>query len=231
MKHIVIDRQFCGPPDSGNGGYVCGLMAELIDGVAEVTLLRPPPLDRPLMLEQSAASKFILRDGDEIVAEAQSTDMDLDVPSPPDYEQAKEAAKGYQGFDDPSFPRCFVCGYKRAEGDGLRIFAGPVAGKQMVATPWTPDAWLADKTGYVRTEFLWAALDCPGFFAAFTDQNQLMLLGRLAVKLDGRIKPGERCVIIGWEISKDGRKHYVGTALFSGAGELYGQAKATWIQI
>ena len=26
---IIIDAQFCGPKDSGNGGYVCGLMAQL----------------------------------------------------------------------------------------------------------------------------------------------------------------------------------------------------------
>jgi hypothetical protein len=25
---IHIDRRFCGPPDSGNGGYVCGRVAE-----------------------------------------------------------------------------------------------------------------------------------------------------------------------------------------------------------
>jgi len=27
MTSIVIDRRFCGPPKSANGGYVCGLLA------------------------------------------------------------------------------------------------------------------------------------------------------------------------------------------------------------
>ena len=113
----------------------------------------------------------------------------------------------------------------------LGIFAGPVAGDKVVAASWVPDGWLADNRGYVRPEFLWAALDCPGCFAALDDQNRQMVLGRLVAEVDDRIKPGEQCVVIGWQISRAGRKHYVGTALFSESGELCGQAKATWIQV
>lgn len=230
-KNVIIDRRFCGPPDSGNGGYVCGAIARFIDGAAEVTLRRPPPLDRPLRVEQLAANKVLLRDGDEIVAEAKSNKLELDVPNPPAYPQAKEAAQRYRGFDYHPFPTCFVCGPERVEADGLRIFAGPVAGSRMVAASWVPDAWLADNRGYVRPEFIWAALDCPGYFAALGDQNRQLVLGRLAAKVDDRLKPGEQCVVVGWPISRDGRKYYVGTALFSESGELCGQAEATWIQV
>jgi hypothetical protein len=45
---IVIDRRFRGPPESGNGGYTCGLVAGRVDGPAEVTLRLPPPLEEPL---------------------------------------------------------------------------------------------------------------------------------------------------------------------------------------
>ena len=230
-KNVVIDHRFCGPPDSGNGGYVCGVLAGFIDGAADVTLRQPPPLDRPLVVEEPAANRVLLREGDEIVAEAQSTKLELDVPNPPAYTKAKEAARRYRGFDYHPFPTCFVCGPERVEADGLRIFAGPVTGSRMVAAPWMPDVSLVDNRGHVRPEFLWAVLDCPGYFAALDDQNRSMVLGRLAAKIDDRIKPGEQCVVIGWQISKDGRKHYVGTALFSGSGELCGQAKATWIQV
>jgi hypothetical protein len=48
---LVIMSRFCGPPDSGNGGYVCGLIAGYLDGPAEVTLRKPPPLETPLNLE------------------------------------------------------------------------------------------------------------------------------------------------------------------------------------
>src|SRR5438552_14612416 len=44
MRSVVIERRFCGPPNSANGGYVCGLLAAHIDGNAEITLLAPPPL-------------------------------------------------------------------------------------------------------------------------------------------------------------------------------------------
>ena len=41
---LTVARRFCGPPGSGNGGYVCGLIAGFLDGPAEVTLRLPPPL-------------------------------------------------------------------------------------------------------------------------------------------------------------------------------------------
>jgi len=230
-KHIVINHRFCGPPDSGNGGYVCGLMSGFIDGVAEVTLLLPPFLDQPLQVAHASAFRFFLTDVVAILAEARSTHLDLDVPAPPNYKQAKEASRRYRGFDFHPAHTCFVCGPERAKGDGLRIFAGPVAGKQMVAANWVPDEWLADEQGYVKPEFLWAALDCPGCFAAIADQDRMILLGRLAAKIEGNVKPGEHCVVIGWKISRNGRKYCVGTALFSESGKLCGQAKATWIQI
>ena len=48
MKSIIIEKRFCGPPNSANGGYVCGLLAAHIDGNAEITLLAPPPLGQRL---------------------------------------------------------------------------------------------------------------------------------------------------------------------------------------
>jgi hypothetical protein len=47
-EQLRVDRRFCGPPNSGNGGYTCGLVANFIDGPAEVILRRPPPLNRQL---------------------------------------------------------------------------------------------------------------------------------------------------------------------------------------
>ena len=44
MQTMTIPRRFRGPPNSGNGGYVCGMLARQIAGAAEVTLrarLRP----------------------------------------------------------------------------------------------------------------------------------------------------------------------------------------------
>lgn len=41
---LVVARRFCGPPDSGNAGYVCGLIAGFLDGPVKVTLRLPPSL-------------------------------------------------------------------------------------------------------------------------------------------------------------------------------------------
>jgi hypothetical protein len=48
MTSIIIDKRYCGPPNSGNGGYVCGRLAQHIPGGAEVTLRAPPPLEKSL---------------------------------------------------------------------------------------------------------------------------------------------------------------------------------------
>ena len=39
---------------------------------------------------------------------------------------------------------------------------------------------------------------------------------------------GEKCVLVGWEISHEGRKHYTGTALFGESGTL---GYATWFEV
>ena len=45
---VEIHRRFRGPPTSGNGGYVAGVVAEWIDRPARVDLLAPIPLEVPL---------------------------------------------------------------------------------------------------------------------------------------------------------------------------------------
>jgi hypothetical protein len=152
------------------------------------------------------------------------------VPRAPDYLAAMEASRRYRGFDDHGFPGCFVCGPGRARGDGLRIFAGACSDDAaMVAAPWVPDAALGHSDGKVRPEFMWAALDCPGYFAARSD-NAMMLLGEFTAHVDRRVHVDEPCVIIGWRIASSGRKHQVGTALFDEDGELCARARATWVE-
>jgi len=48
METMTIPRRFRGPPNSGNGGYVCGMLARHITGAAEVALRAPPPLETGL---------------------------------------------------------------------------------------------------------------------------------------------------------------------------------------
>jgi hypothetical protein len=223
---VTIEERFNGPEGSGNGGYTCGLLARELGGEAEVTLRRPPPLDRPLALVREG-ERICLLDGELLVAECRPGRADLDPPAPPSFAEAEAAARRYPGFVSHPFSTCFVCGPDRP--DGLRIFAGPLDGSDVVAAPWIPDASLGDANGPVAEELVWAALDCPGAFAVgFTERGEAVL-GRMAARIDARPRVGERHVVIAWPLGEDGRKLYAGTALFTESGDLLGLSRQTWI--
>lgn len=236
LGEVVVDKRFCGPPDSGNGGYVCGRVAAFVGAdwgeAVEVTLRKPPPLDRAMKVYEND-QKVQLLDGDTLVAEARQAVLSLELPTPPSLAQAEEASKAYAGFAHHVFPTCFVCGPKRDPGDGLRLFAGKWSDQDLVATPWTPDASLAaDKAGEtVAPTYQWAAMDCPGAFAVWLGEDRLVVLGRLTAILEKPVKVGERYVVVGWPVGSDGKKFFAGTAIFDQEGQCYGRAQATWIAI
>jgi hypothetical protein len=215
---LVIDRKFRGPAESANGGYTCGLLASFLHGPAEVTLRLPPPLERPL--EVATDGSLELRDGDDVVAEAAQVELDLEVPDPISFEEAAAAALP-EGDKESAFPECFVCGWARE--DGLRIYAGPVGGRELVAATWVA------REEVISSEFVWAALDCPGAYAVHFGQRGNPVLGRLTARVKHLPHPGERCVVMGWPLGDDGRKLYAGTALFGQDGRVLGSARATWI--
>jgi hypothetical protein len=230
---IVIDRRFHGPPESGHGGYTCGLIAAFIDGPAEVTLRRPPPLEREMEVRRLDGGGVAVYAHETLIAEAAPATLEMPIPAPVSFSEAAATREHYLGFQQHTFPTCFGCGPERAEGDGLRIFAGRVPGRHLVAAPWTPDPSLASADGDVRPEFVWAALDDSGAWSLQVDPEgwQPVVLGRLAAALIDRVRAGERCVVIGWPLGREGRKAYSGTALFGEDGSLRAYARATWVQI
>lgn len=222
---ITVAERFNGPPASGNGGYVCGLLGSRFDGPAEVTLRAPPPLDQPLEV-RSDGDRLLVLDGDTLVAEAAPTTVDDAPPTTVTLEVARSASQRYAGLESHEFPTCFVCGPRRAEGDGLRIFAGPVDGAEVAASPWTPPENLAEN-GQVRPEIVWASLDCPSFFGAGIEARAV--LGRFAVDVRAPVLAGEPHIVIGWGAGSEGRKHFAASAVTSAAGELLAVSRATWI--
>lgn len=224
-EEIIIDRRFRGPPNSGNGGYVAGYLASFLDGPAEVTLRLPPPLDTPLQVSRRSQEEMELRTSGQLVAHAVRTELDLQPPSV-SYEDAVRAARPAENHP---FPMCFVCGPERA--DGLRILPGLVAGKELIAAPWTPgyDLAVADE---VLPQFVWAALDCPGGLAWLdAAAGQPFVLGRLAVKLVSPVVAEERYVALGWQVGRDGRKLFSRTALIHVSGRVCGVGAATWFLV
>jgi hypothetical protein len=228
MKSITIAARFCGPASSSNGGYFAGLVATLAARTVSVRLLQPPPLETTLSVMEHGEVLEVRR-GEERIGEARPALLRLDAPQAPEYLEAVEASRHYAGFRHHRFPSCFVCGTQRARGDGLRIFAGPLPGRALVAAPWVPDASLDAGDGKVRAEFMSAALDCPGYYAVAPD-DRMMLLAEFSAHVDRRVHVGESCTVVGWPLGGGGRKLEAGTAIFDGKGELCGRARALWIE-
>lgn len=229
MTHVCIDRRFNGPPTSGNGGYSCGLIAAAIGEAVKVRLVQPVPLDQPLEIVRIADDRWDAHSGGVLVATAMAINAHTEAPVPPSWVEALGASQHYAGFGEHAFPDCFVCGPERGEGDGLRIFPGSVPGTNQLAAPWKPDPSLADERGHVKPEFIWAALDCPGYFA--TCYPNPALLGELAVHIDRAPRIDEPCVVTAWAIAVDGRKHRAGTALFDMQGQRCAVGVATWVTL
>lgn len=217
VEQIVVPARFNGPPGSGNGGYVCGLVA-CATGVArpEVTLRRPPPLDTALRVAGDA-----VLDGDAVVATVAPAEHDVTPPPFPGYDAARTAEDAYAGLHRHPFPTCFSCGPDRTDGLGLR--PGRID-DETVACGWTPDE--------VSEEIVWAALDCPGAWAVLQSDDTPIVLGRLAVRVERLPARGEPHVVTGWRLApSEGRKHYVGTALHDVDGNVLATGRATWVAL
>jgi hypothetical protein len=203
----------------------------------QVSLRRPPPLEEPLELEVADEGARLLA-GEALVADASAVSGES-LAEPPGFvgvAEAREAASRafYLEEETHPFPTCFVCGPLRGEGDGLRIFAGPLDG--MFAAPWRPPDDLARADGTVAPEIVWAALDCPtsapGMNQPGPDGRVLpIVLARLAVEVAGEVRAGAEHVITSWEIGRDGRKREAGAALYDADGELLARARALWIEL
>lgn len=232
---IQIDQRFCGPPDSGNGGYSCGIIANHIGRSAKVRLLSPPPLNQNLTLLRSEGEggRVELTSCDTVIGFGSAHDLDLPVPPAPSFDQATNAQARYVGLNQHFFPCCFVCGPARDSGDGLRIFPGPVDQDDwdLLACTWQPSADLLDDAGLVREEFVWSALDCPSYFAVVADRFFPALLGEFELKIVSDVPGNEPLIIWCWPISREGRKLYGGAALATAQGQLLAYARGAWIEV
>ncbi len=235
---LTIPARFNGPPNSGNGGYVAGRIAQFLPAAGEghwpeVSLRAPPPLDTPLTVQRTAEGIGVFHETTK-VATARMVPCDLDVPSAPDWNGALDGQSRFRCYDQHPLPTCFVCGTDRVEGDGLRIFTGPLDGAPhaMVAAPWTPHESCGDTEGFVRPEILWGALDCPGAFSVDeATQSGLKLLGRLSVRIFAPVPVGDPVIVAGWHLGSEGRKHGAGTALFDHEGRVLALGRALWIEL
>ena len=251
---LVVADRFNGPTSSGNGGYTAGLLAERAVThparpadcpVVEVTLRKPPPLATPMEVvhadEPELRTRLLL--GGEVVAEARCSDEELPTVDEVSSEVAARAAEQYAGHRRHPFPRCFACGPAREDGDGLRIFPGPVvdapqpdAARPRVAAPWVPHETLAvasdllDGVQRIGVAATWAALDCVGGWSSDLE-GRPMVLGRMAARIDALPVVGEPHVVVGAELGGEGRKVFTASTLYDSDGRVVARARHTWIAI
>lgn len=216
---MQVPARFNGPPGSGNGGWSAGAFARAAGprgGVAEVTLCVPPPLETDLVYADGAVHA---PDGTRVATVATVAGAGEPVP-PVTFDEATVASRAYPGFVGHPFPTCYVCGPERA--DGLRLFPGRLPDGR-TAAPWTvPDD--------VTTETVWAALDCPGGWAAL-HTGRTFVLGRIAARVDALPSPGTACVVVGHADAMEGRKAFVSSTVYAPGGTPLATARATWIAV
>ena len=250
MTELIVPRRFCGPPDSGNGGWTAGALAALDDADApddhcgswppiEVSLRQPPPLDTPLDVTAEAGVTTASFGGAPI-ATAHRVDRTLAEVDPVAPDAAAAASSSYPGHTFHPFPTCFACGTAREGTDGLRIFPGPVGDGpdgHRVAAPWTPHPSLhedwhtyIDEHPRASVAVTWAALDCIGGWAGDLTER-LMVLGRMTARIDDLPVIGEPHVVVGEGRGRDGRKTFTASTLYDADCRVVATAEHTWIAV
>ncbi|MFT3865644.1 MAG: hypothetical protein QM729_15355 [Solirubrobacterales bacterium] len=224
MTTVSVPAKFNGPPASGNGGYSCGVLAKRFDGPAAVSLKRHIPLDRAVELRfEDDGAMRAFSDGETIAEAVAATPLaPWDGPTI-DLDAARAAHDRFAPAGSGTFDTCFVCG--RARPDGLHVFSGPTNFDGVVASHWTPPDWAADEDGAVLPEFVWAVLDCPGYFALHGGDLAVAYLVRQQVEIVTPPRVGVEYVVAGRALERSGRKGLAATAILDAEGEVLAHAE------
>jgi hypothetical protein len=233
MRDVVVARQFRGPPNSGNGGYVCGLLGKEIAGPATVALRALIPLDIALNLGRAGDAVRLTGLDGTLIAEATAAETVLPAPpAAPSLAGAQAAGARCPVIEKPFHPPCFTCSSIREDGDGLRVLPGQIDGAPLghIACVWIPHRSFADATGSIPAEIVWAALDCPGSLAWIVKSGTgAGLLGTMTGEVLRLPRAGEPTIVTAWPIEQNGRKFVAGVALFDASGALMARGTQIWI--
>lgn len=247
---LIVPQRFRGPASSGNGGWTAGALAALVDHgrpdnradawpTIRVALRTPPPLDTPMDVVETGHTT-VASLGDEVVATAELSAALTMLVEPASLAEARAAMAAYPGLNSHPFPTCFSCGVDRAEGDGLRIFPGPVAeqdGATRIASTWTPHPSVAeDYHAYVdelqraSLASTWAALDCVGGWAGDLTER-LMVLAGMTARIDALPVVGDEHVVVGLARGREGRKTFTASTIYDADGRVVACAEHVWVAV
>ncbi len=226
MESITIDPRFRGPPASGNGGVSAGLAAAFVEGPATIRLRRPPPLGRPLRVRRGKGAVQIM-DASEVIMEAAGGFPPVEPPIDRDilrwaFERGTTPVPDRHGA-----PECFVCG---SRADGLGIWPHHLAGTEVWATVWIPDASVSADGVTVDSHIVWGALDCPAGVAVVrfgsAKPEFFPALARLTARLESPVPVDRPVAVFGWPIDEDERRINGGTAIIDTNGTVLAAAYA-----
>jgi hypothetical protein len=142
------------------------------------------------------------------------------------------ASEAYVAMTDNDYPNCFGCGPAMPDGKGMRVFTGPIKGRELVAAAWSASDSFAAANGELLLVYVWTALDCPGGRA--TTQfisREPAVTAYLTVQQKAPILAGRPHLVTGWPARQDGRKSFVGMAIFDQDGVLCASGEALWVTV
>lgn len=229
---ITVPGRLRGYPGVAFGGYVAGFLAGRAPArTVRVDFRRPTPVEVPVEVTESADGGAVLTGPDGPLAVATPDEVRLDVPEPPSWDEAYAAAEAYRAAPPAGAVDCFGCGLDRTPDTGLRQHCGVVPGRDLVATAWTAGPALADAEGELRPELVWGALDCPGNAAGrlLGSMREGAVTASLTARLLRPVPVSAPLVSYAWVLSEEGRKHRMGVALATAAGDLCALASALWV--
>lgn len=223
---IPVDHT--GPVRSGQGGIAAGMMAQFVDGTAEVRLHAPLPLATPLQVHRGEEGNVYATDGDTTIMSARPAEVDVAVPRL-DLAAARQPA---HAPDEHLAPNCIVCGDRHPRS--LQIQPRPVVDARLLACEWVPPYWVADEEGNVSDSIVWGVLDCPGGWA-IAELGELPgdafpALGTMAASILEPVPVGQPTVVAAWPLdSPGGRRHRAAVALLGVDGTIHAVAWQTCI--
>ena len=227
---MKISARFNGPPDTGNGGYVAGMLAQHVDAASVSVRLRlPPPLETELDVRRDgAAAELVI--GADLIARAEPADLEVEVPAAPPVEKTLAAVAALPPRTNHPFPRCFGCGPDREPGEAIGALLAPVEG-DVWAGVWRPGSLLPHAGGHVTPEVVWAALDCPSAQPVAPDGGPAHVLGTLTARVEHPVALDTDHLVLAWALGREGRKAWSASAIVREDGLICGVAKAVWISI
>ena len=228
---VIFPPRFVGPmTEWANGGVVCGTLAEALGaGPATVRLERPIPIESELQLEHVAGVvELRAAEGQRLAVARSAEPLDLAAIGLPPFTGLDSAAVTVSVVPRDTHPAggCFVCGPQHPSG--LDLQPGPLPDSSCLATTLHVRQDLAlGPDGVVTPPVVWAAMDCPGWYAGCG--GQMALLGTMTAQQFAPVRCGDDLVVQAWSRKREGRKALVGSALWSSTGSLLAVAEAVWI--